>query len=525
MSRLRQTLRFAIAILLACAATLAADPALPQDFPRLGHYGSIYGDGYPLVDSTGALDAVNIDRLARYDVVTLDASPMSEYRPDIAAALRQRNPDIVLLAYVNAHYSWFARQVDSLVHYPTRFNRTVRDLDGYLYNTNGDYYGTVFQQFANVNMAKRDLGGRYVVAEALADLFKDSILDSGIWDGIFLDTYCNSILWMEGFGEIIDYSRAGYPDRTSFDVAWKAGTDTLASRLRALAGPTPILAGNCAQGTKYAWFNGWMRENFPLQNGGTWELNMFRDPGGYFVDEARHLQPTYNWIFSSIWAGTDPYSPTNTRVARYGLASATLGQGYGVVGVPERQSRLEPYHEWWYDEYAVDLATGQASTERQHHRLARSTARRSLPDGVGGDQPRRSHEPRVRIGRRWLVAVHDAGFDHHPGSHHCSVRVGIGTRDGAECRSGALVDRTAQWRLDSGDPGRSVLGNVLGAVGNVTVGACSCRQDVGWRRVDLGVVRSDAGVEALPDRARSNGQRRCGTAVPHRWRSRGHLVR
>lgn len=366
MSRLRHSLRFAIAILLACAATLAADPALPQDFPRLGHYGSIYGDGFPLLDATGALDEANLDRLARYDVVTLDASPISEYRADIAAALRARNPDIVLLAYVNAHYTWFARQPDSTVHYPTRFNRTVRDLDGYLYNTNGDYYGTVFQQFANVNMAKRDGGGRYVVAEALADLFYDAIVSTGVWDGVFLDTYCDNIQWMEAVGEYVDFQRAGYPDAASFHTAWKAGTDTLASRLRSLSGGNEILCGNCGPGTKYVWLNGWMRENFPFQNGGNWYQNMFRDPGGYFVDEAKHRQPVYNWIFTAVWAGTDPYSAANARRTRFGLGSASLASGFGVVGVPERQSRLEPYHEWWYDEYGVDLATGQSSTQLAH---------------------------------------------------------------------------------------------------------------------------------------------------------------
>jgi hypothetical protein len=365
-SRLSQLLRFAIAILLACAASLAADPALPQDFPRLGHYGSMYGDGYPLVDSTGAPWDENLDRLGRYDVVTLEASPISEYRPDIAAELRARRPGIRLLAYVNAHYTWFPQARDSLVHYPTRYHRFVRDNAGFLYNTFGEYYGTRVQTFANVNLAKRNGAGRYVIAEGLADLFYDAIVATGTWDGVFLDTYCDDILWMEGTGEIIDVARAGYPNRTAFAAAWRAGTDAMASRLRARSGGSAILAGNCGPGSKYAWFNGWMRENFPFQGGGNWFENMFREPGGYFADEANHLAPLHNWIFTAIGAGTNPYSAQSSRKLRLGLGSASLASGYHVIGVPERQSRLEPYHEWWYDEYAVDLATGQASTLGQH---------------------------------------------------------------------------------------------------------------------------------------------------------------
>jgi Hypothetical glycosyl hydrolase family 15 len=364
--RIIRALRFAVAILLAIVVTLAADPALPQDFPRLSLYGSMYGDGYPLLDAAGNLDQVNLDRIARYEVVTLDASPISPYRPDVAAALRARNPNIELLAYVNGHYTWNPSDPDSLNHYPTRYKRLVRDLNGYLYNQYGELYGTRVQNFANVNLAKRDASGRLVVAEGLANLFYDAIVKTGTWDGIFIDTYCDNIDWTQSPSETIDYQRAGYSDWNSFAASWRAGADTLASRLRALSGPSFILVGNCATGSKYAWFNGWMRENFPFQNGGDWFQNMFRDPGGYFVDEARHLAPTHNYIFSAVAAGTDPYSANNSRVERFGLGSASLGSGFGVIGVPERQAKLEPYHEWWYDEYAVDLSTGSASSQLQH---------------------------------------------------------------------------------------------------------------------------------------------------------------
>lgn len=344
------------------AATLVASgQARAQNYPRLALYGSIYGDGYPLLDSTGTAVPGVLDQIARYDLVTLEASPITPYRPDLPAALRARHPGIQLLAYVHGHYCYYSLQSDSLVHYPTRYWRTVRDLNGFLYNQYGELYGSRTTQFADVNIAKRDGTGRYVVAEALAQLFHDAIISTGMWDGLFIDTYCDNIEWMQSAGEQIDYARAGYPSLSSFSAGWRAGTDTLAARLRQLCGPSVILAGNCAAGTKYAWFNGWMRENFPFQDGGTWFTNMYNDPGGYLIDETRWVTPRHNFIFTATNGTGVPYIADNTRRVRFGLGSASLGSGFHVFGPAARQSRPDQYMAWWYDEYAVDLNSGAAT--------------------------------------------------------------------------------------------------------------------------------------------------------------------
>jgi hypothetical protein len=272
----------------------------------------MFGDGYPLWDSSGNVDPAVLDQIARYHEVILDASPITPYRPDVALAIRARRPDIRLLAYTSGQYVWYANQPDSTVHYPTRMWHAVRDLDGFLYNTSGALYGQATFQDCDVNLAKF-VSGHYVVAEAIADIYYDAIVKTGIWDGVFVDCFCDNMLWMEGFGETVDYVRAGYPNRTAFATAWKAGTDTLAARLRRLSGPTEILVGNCAQGTKYAWFNGWMRENLPYQDGGTWYTNMYMDPGGYTLDEQRFLPTRMNYIYSASSGLNTPYSSDNAR--------------------------------------------------------------------------------------------------------------------------------------------------------------------------------------------------------------------
>jgi hypothetical protein len=346
----------ALAVLL---GLLAAPPAAAGGYPRLGLYGGINGIGYPYIlggNRYGTLDDATCDSVARFDEVILDASPISEYRPDVAAALRARNPDIVLLAYVNAGGIWPAADADSLVHYPTRLRRLVRDMDGFLYNRLGNHYKDY-----NINLAKRDGLGRYVLAEAIADLFQDAIVSSGAWDGMFFDVYCDRIGWTQTAPESIDYQRAGYASLAAFDAAYQAGGEALANRLRSLVGPSFVLVGNCGQGTKYASFNGWMRENFPYQNGGTWYENMYRTPGGYFTDEASFRVPRHNYLFSAASPSSNPYASTNTRKVRYGLASAALGEGFGVFGDAGRNLSAVNYSGWWYDEYAVDLATGRAS--------------------------------------------------------------------------------------------------------------------------------------------------------------------
>lgn len=345
---------------LAVAGLLLAASAARAQYPRLGLYGSVQGSGYPLWDSTGTLDPVACDEIARYDEVALDVGPITPYRPDALIALRQRHPTISLLAYVTGHDIWDVNAPDSTVHFPTRYNHMIRNMNGFLYDRAGNKFPG-----ADVNIAKRDFAGHFVVAESLATLMNDAILKPGVWDGLFIDVFCNGIAWMETASESIDFVRAGYSTFPAFDAAWKAGTDTLADRLRQFGGSSIVLVGNCASGTKYIPFNGWMRENFPAQQGGTWYTNMFNDPGGYFVDEARFRPPTHNYIFSAL-IGTNPYDWNNARKVRYGLATAALGSGFHVFGPSNRQAKPFPYHSWWYDEYAVDLTTGMSVTDVGH---------------------------------------------------------------------------------------------------------------------------------------------------------------
>ncbi len=350
-------------VLLAASAlvsTLVGDVrAAEPGYPRLGLYGHILGRGEPLIRANGTLDPALLDAFARRHTVVLDATPLTEYRPDALAAIRARRPDIRLLGYVQAQHIYPSSQPDSTVNLPTRIRILVRNQNGFLYDRTGEEFRN-----ANINLAKRNAQGRFVVAEALADFFVDHVLFAGDWDGLYFDRFCNSILWDQAPGDSIDFVRAGYPSIATFDAAWLAATDTLANRMRRRAGPSPILVGNCGIGSKYASFNGWMRENFPLQCGGSWETNVIAPASGYLPDQARYRAPSFGWMTS--WPAPLPITDReNLRRARFTLGSATLGEGYGTLN-PSDIDPATGYLHWWFDEYGVNPITGNPSTAIEH---------------------------------------------------------------------------------------------------------------------------------------------------------------
>ncbi len=347
----------------AASAPSALRLPAPNGYPRLALYGSIRGNGYPFYNApidSALVDSV-LDQVSRYEEITLDINPIYPYRPDIITKLKQRNPKAKVLGYVVGQDIWGARDRDSLRHYPTRYRRLLDNNNGWLYSklTGQKYYA------GNVNLAKRDGTGRLVIADSLSLLWKQNLIDPGIWDGVFFDILCDEMSWPQAEGDSIDHVRAGYATFAEFNASWSAATDTIAARLRNWGGPDFIMVGNCALGTKYSTFNGWMREGFPFQAGGDWYSNMFQQPGGYITDERNFQEPRSNYIFS-FQIGLDHYSSVNNRSMRFGLGSAAMADGFGVFAVQNRDAFTGDYHEWWYDEYAVDLASSMASQSLQH---------------------------------------------------------------------------------------------------------------------------------------------------------------
>jgi len=104
-----------------------------------------------------------------------------------------------------------------------------------------------------------------------------------------------------------------------------------------------------------------MRENFPHQDGGTWYSNMYREPGGLFFHDYLYQSPQLNYIFTAA----DPYwTPTGTynlRKARFGLASASLGQAAAAMHESSGAAETSPNYLSGTMSMGVDLTTGRAN--------------------------------------------------------------------------------------------------------------------------------------------------------------------
>lgn len=306
-------------------------------YPRTSVYGFCRGghsDGWPLRNPDGSLNDAQLDLHARYSVVVLDAAPLLWY-PEIAEALKKRNPAMTLLLFNTAHAVWnnpsagaedFAHQRWlALAHYGEKAFVWAKD-------------GRLFPG-CNVNFA------HWAVPWALSHHDARAIAETGVmpsWDrtraladGLFLDLCCPTLAWMQTPEQQFDFVRAGFPDFPSFERAWQNGRRAYVEGLRWHIGDK-LLVGNCGPGSDPDVFNGWCREAFPAQNGGTWESNMVGTapgiwPGpGYLLDGERYLRPPLSFL-NIIATGNHA---EDERRLRFVLASATLGEGCGVIVPP-----------------------------------------------------------------------------------------------------------------------------------------------------------------------------------------------
>jgi hypothetical protein len=380
----------------AIEAGLTFDPtALP--FPHPFMITSATTAGWPFVgtldDPNPTADApVNADVIAATSRFPLLILAPPDGRPDILAALRAQDGANLIMAWVNGASTscvstwpdaWFLRHHWSAVEQfdgdDEPFASCEAHGDGFLWMQDGVMASAAPHNLpVNVNLAKRiDLGAglfQYVVAEAVADVIFADIYQSAAWDGIYIDRLCEGLLALETAASALDYARAGYgtnnadaANRTAFANGWQAGVAALATRLRskidAAGGSGFVLTGNCGPSPKalYPTLNGWMREGYPYQNGGSFYGNAFGDPGGYLLDETRFAAPQVNLLFTASQPTSEPYNQYNIRKLRFGLATAALGNGFHTFEDASAQPASAHFFDWRYDEYAVDLATARTS--------------------------------------------------------------------------------------------------------------------------------------------------------------------
>ncbi len=392
-------------------------------FPHIAYYGGPNSSGWPFVGSTeklgtcsnnpavacavntdcgspsitcnnpaqrpaidAPLNAAELDLYAKFPQIIVSPTPLSDGRPDIIPAIRARNPNISIFAYVVGHVMWCPG-------YPGNNSYP----DGYFYRdywlgvTGGDQNcSTTSNRLLwnqdgtrsgyDVNLAYREAlpggGYRYPVAEGIAEAIYEHAKLSRNFDGIFIDIFCPNYLWAENPANPWDYARAGYgadnsdpANRAAFTDGWAAGHQREADRLRELAiadgQPDFPIAGNCGQtpSSLFPVMNGWMRENYPFQNGGTFFTNMLTWPWGYLHQDRNFRTPQYNYIFTGADPSSQPYTPLNQQKLRFGLGSAALGNGYHIFEDASGYLDVADYPTWWFDEYGVDTTVQQDNPE------------------------------------------------------------------------------------------------------------------------------------------------------------------
>ena len=277
-------------------------------YPRCGIYASLRNKDQVLAPN-GVLDRERIGKLARWSDVVLDLGPLIE-QPEIVAALREANPAIRIWAYVVMGW-WPVDQWHPIFF--QRFSEIVHRTNGRVFKTDGSEWGVNFTDSTTVN--------------ALAALIAEYLPG---FDALFLDVYCARVSNVAASG--LDYKKAGFATEDGFAGAWATGHAAMVPLIRDKAGrPDLIVSGNCGPGS-HADVNGWMRENWPYLNGGTWASNMleFIEPNGTrspgLLNET-YREPRASWLVTNPAYG-GPAAPENRRRERYGLASACLGGAF-----------------------------------------------------------------------------------------------------------------------------------------------------------------------------------------------------
>ena len=332
--------------------------ALLGGYPHAADYSWMKGNGAPFIRADGSLDSALVRRQAWSDYVIWDASPVLRF-PQLASCLRYYNPRVTLLGYVVPGLVWNDWWATDAAH---ALWQAVFWSDGIL----------ACRTERPCRFCNADLGNPRT-ALAMADTILERVVKPGIFDGLLLDVWCAQMHGAIAGEDTVDLGGMGYQDARDWNEAWRAGHWLMAARIRmgadelasgkAAAGDVSshvrsggavlldtraprnttlpnaqaktapfLLIGNCGAGGERDLLSGWMRENFPFQNGGTWAANMLGDPmygPGYLSDDSLYQSPALSWLVSEPSGSASE----TARRFRFGLGSASLGGSSRGIGV------------------------------------------------------------------------------------------------------------------------------------------------------------------------------------------------
>lgn len=347
--RPQKTLAF-ISVIVSCVLVFSPLAARTADAPKLANYYLHWN-----------LTEAQAQSLARWDLVILDAENQFS-NPQRIKRMRQLNPNIVILAYITPQE---IKQDASTVSSKLRKELHSKIADQwYLKSSKGSrlswWPGTYLLNVTN--QAPKVNGKRF--NEFFVSYTVNTILGSGLWDGVFYDNAWDSITYFAGSD--VDADVNGARDSKP-DTAWQEGMRYIYNETKKQA-PGKIIIGN---GTTRAYkneLNGSMIENFVAPTWGpTMETYKFNDTTG-----------RTNIINSN--AGNTNSGQTNYKNMRFGLGSTLLGDGYYAYDKGDQDHGQT----WWYDEYDVELGDplGKAISEKKLNTYQADIWRRDFEHGI-----------------------------------------------------------------------------------------------------------------------------------------------
>ncbi len=293
------------------------------------------------------------ERLAQWDIVIV--FPYKAIEEGLSfAKMRQLNPDIVILAWIPIGQSPDASRPFGAGIPQGEGNWFLRDMNGAYVTFGAPYYEHIMNPYKS----------NYAWPKYIVDFAEANYLDTGLYDGVFLDCMCEVPLM--GWSFDVDVDENGVSDYSD-TLAWRDGMTYAASALKARC-PGKLVTGNggnplSAASPYYDWIDGCYHENALGDEFGSIEwsgaYNCIWD--GY--QNAMIAGATHYMIGVDIRCGEsrefdvakskNVLSRGDLRRMRLGLATSLLGDGYfGFDSGDCIHGQL-----WWFNEYDADLGS------------------------------------------------------------------------------------------------------------------------------------------------------------------------
>lgn len=303
-------------------------------FPAIALYANSHGNGTPILNSDGTINEEIAKAISRFQLLTLNVTPF-DGRADTLVNLRIKNPNIKIVAYSLLMDVFFYATPGTF--WKEMYDICKNQVNGLLYATDGSDFTVGYR----VNF------GNIATTNALIELWKRRLIDTGIWDGLFLDLASTDIAWTSNSNpgnKLLDYVRAGFSSLQENDRARRESLSQFCSSLRT---PTNIMIGNGTTPVdiKNKLWDGNLFEGWPfLQGGFDNAMKMVSD-----IPKLYNMMEVENYEI--------PYSDNWNRMARLGLATACMNDTYFCYGparnlIPAGKDNIT-YLQWWPDEYAV----------------------------------------------------------------------------------------------------------------------------------------------------------------------------